>query len=256
MVGADVVKNEITAHAVAASTYVPGVQTILEIGGQDSKIIILRDGIVTDFAMNTVCAAGTGSFLDQQASRLNVPIQDFGEIALKSQSPARIAGRCGVFAESDLIHKQQLGYPVEDLLYGLCQALVRNYLSNLALGKELLPTVTFQGGVATNSGMVKAFEEALNTKIVVPDNHQTMGAIGAALLAMENHQFNDIPTKFKGFEVGDIAFNSYTNQCNSCSNNCEVITIVEGDITSHELNNKQDKIIARWGGTCGRWDIG
>ena len=146
LVGADVIKNEITAHAVAASTYVEGVQTILEIGGQDSKIIILRDGIVTDFAMNTVCAAGTGSFLDQQANRLNVPIEIFGETALKSENPARIAGRCGVFAESDLIHKQQLGYPVEDLLYGLCQALVRNYLSNLALGKELLPTVSFQGG--------------------------------------------------------------------------------------------------------------
>ena len=164
LVGADVVKNEITAHAVAASTNIPGVQTILEIGGQDSKIIILRDGIVTDFAMNTVCAAGTGSFLDHQAQRLNVPIEEFGETALRSTNPARIAGRCGVFAESDLIHKQQLGYPVEDLLYGLCQALVRNYLSNLALGKELLPTVSFQGGVATNTGMVKAFEEALNTK--------------------------------------------------------------------------------------------
>ena len=166
LVGADIIKNEITAHAVAASIIVPGVQTILEIGGQDSKIIILRDGIVTDFAMNTVCAAGTGSFLDQQAGRLNVKIEDFGSIALQSSSPARIAGRCGVFAESDLIHKQQLGYPVEDLLYGLCQALVRNYLSNLALGKELLPTITFQGGVATNKGMVKAFEEALQTQIV------------------------------------------------------------------------------------------
>ena len=109
LVGADVVKNEITAHAVAASTNIPGVQTILEIGGQDSKIIILRDGIVTDFAMNTVCAAGTGSFLDHQAQRLNVPIEKFGETALKSENPARIAGRCGVFAESDLIHKQQLG---------------------------------------------------------------------------------------------------------------------------------------------------
>ncbi len=256
LVGADIIKNEITAHAVAASTYVEGVQTILEIGGQDSKIIILRDGIVTDFAMNTVCAAGTGSFLDQQASRLNVPIEDFGAIALKSTSPARIAGRCGVFAESDLIHKQQLGYPVEDLLYGLCQALVRNYLSNLALGKELLPIVTFQGGVATNSGMVKAFEEALNTKIIVPDNHQTMGAIGAALLAMENHQYNNTETKFKGFKVGEMNFNSYTNQCNGCSNNCEIITIVEGEISNTDLNNKTDKIIARWGGTCGRWDIG
>ena len=256
--GRNLAGAEITAHAVAASTYVPGVQTILEIGGQDSKIIILRDGIVTDFAMNTVCAAGTGSFLDQQANRLNVPIAEFGETALKSTNPARIAGRCGVFAESDLIHKQQLGYPVEDLLYGLCQALVRNYLSNLALGKEILPTVSFQGGVATNSGMVKAFEEALNTKIVVPENHQTMGAIGAALLAMENHQYTDNPTKFKGWEVGNMHFNSITNQCNGCSNNCEVITIVEGEMPAEHPKDIKDikgNIIARWGGTCGKWDI-
>ena len=258
LVGADIIKNEITAHAVAASTNVPGVQTILEIGGQDSKIILLRDGIVTDFAMNTVCAAGTGSFLDQQANRLNVPIELFGETALKSQNPARIAGRCGVFAESDLIHKQQLGYPVEDLLYGLCQALVRNYLSNLALGKELLPIFSFQGGVATNSGMVKAFEEALGHKVVVPDNHQTMGAIGAALLAMENHQYTEAPTKFKGWEVGNMHFSSITCECNGCSNNCEVITIVEGvDEVQHveKIKDIKGNIIARWGGTCGRWDI-
>ena len=259
LVGADVVKNEITAHAVAAATYIPGVQTILEIGGQDSKIIILRDGIVTDFAMNTVCAAGTGSFLDHQAQRLNVPIEEFGDTALKSENPARIAGRCGVFAESDLIHKQQLGYPVEDLLYGLCQALVRNYLSNLALGKELLPTVSFQGGVATNSGMVKAFEEELKTEIVVPDHHQTLCAIGAALLAMENHQYTDAKTTFKGWDVGNMQFQSITCQCNGCSNNCEVISIVEGETEHQHVENIKDvkgNIIARWGGTCGRWDIG
>src|SRR5574344_1145230 len=258
LVGADVVKNEITAHAVAAATYIPGVQTILEIGGQDSKIIILRDGIVTDFAMNTVCAAGTGSFLDHQANRLNVPIEEFGETALKSETPAKIAGRCGVFAESDLIHKQQLGYPVEDLLYGLCQALVKNYLSNLALGKELLPTVSFQGGVATNVGMVKAFEEALDTKIVVPEHHQTMGAIGAALLAMENHQYTQTPTKFKGWSVGDSHFNSITCDCTGCANNCEVITIVESDEIQHHVQNINDitgKIVARWGSTCGKWDV-
>ena len=209
--------------------------------------------------MNTVCAAGTGSFLDHQAQRLNVPIEKFGETALRSENPARIAGRCGVFAESDLIHKQQLGYPVEDLLYGLCQALVRNYLSNLALGKELLPVFSFQGGVASNTGMVKAFEEALNAKIVVPDHHQTMGAIGAALLAMENHQYTETPTKFKGWEVGDMNFQSVTCQCTGCSNNCEVITILEGsEPVGHvqKIGDIKGNIIARWGGTCGRWDIG
>lgn len=257
VVGADIVKNEITAHAVAAIQNIPGVQTILEIGGQDSKIIILRDGIVTDFAMNTVCAAGTGSFLDQQANRLNVLIQDFGEMALKSTAPARIAGRCGVFAESDLIHKQQLGFPVPDLLYGLCQALVRNYLSNLALGKEILPNITFQGGVAANAGMVKAFEEALGMPVVVPENYQTMGAIGAALLSLENYEFTRKPTNFHGWEIRDLSYTSLTHECADCSNSCEIITIVEGELAlANPKNPKEVKgnIIARWGGTCGKWD--
>lgn len=258
LVGADLIKNEITAHAVAASLRVPGVQTILEIGGQDSKIIIIRDGIVTDFAMNTVCAAGTGSFLDQQASRLNVPIEEFGPTALKSTSPARIAGRCGVFAESDLIHKQQLGYPVADLLYGLCQALVRNYLSNLALGKEILPNIVFQGGVASNIGMVKAFSDALQMEVTVPENHQTMGAIGAALIAMENHQFTGEKTNFKGWDVCNTSFTSMTHECDNCSNNCEIITIIEGENKNPLAKSPKEidgNIIARWGGTCGKWDL-
>lgn len=257
VLGADLIKNEITAHAVASSQYVPGVQTILEIGGQDSKIIILRDGIVTDFAMNTVCAAGTGSFLDQQANRLNVNINDFGTISLQSTAPARIAGRCGVFAESDLIHKQQLGFPVPDLLYGLCQALVRNYLSNLALGKEILPKVAFQGGVAANSGMVKAFEEALGMPVVVPTHYQTIGAIGVALLALENYEYTQKPTSFHGWEIRDLSYTSLTHECGDCSNSCEIITIVEGDLEiSNPKSPKEVKgnIIARWGGTCGKWD--
>ena len=257
VLGADMVKNEITAHAVAATHFNPDVQTILEIGGQDSKIILLRDGIVTDFAMNTVCAAGTGSFLDQQANRLNVPINDFGTHALKSTAPARIAGRCGVFAESDLIHKQQLGFPVPDLLYGLCQALVRNYLSNLALGKELLPVVAFQGGVAANAGMVKAFEEALGMEILVPDNFQTMGAIGAGLLALENFEYTQKPTAFHGWNVRDLSYVSLTHECSDCSNNCEIITIVEGELENANPKTPKEvkgNIVARWGGTCGKWD--
>ncbi|HBS92678.1 MAG TPA: 2-hydroxyglutaryl-CoA dehydratase, partial [Firmicutes bacterium] len=96
LLGADVVKNEITAHAVAAGDTCPGVNTVLEIGGQDSKLIILRQGVVVDFAMNSVCAAGTGSFLDQQAARLGIPIEEFGGLALQSENSVRIAGRCSV----------------------------------------------------------------------------------------------------------------------------------------------------------------
>jgi len=243
IVGADVVKNEITAHAIATLRYVPDVQTILEIGGQDSKLIILRDGIVTDFAMNTVCAAGTGSFLDHQAHRLNLRIEELGELALRSRSPVRIAGRCTVFAESDMIHKQQLGHRIEDIVYGLCQALVRNYLNNLAAGKELLPPVVFQGGVAFNRGIVRAFEEALGTEVIVPPHHELMGAIGAALLAQEQISLNGHRTKFKGFEVSEANYKTSSFECQACPNQCEIAQI-----------SLDGQVIARWGGRCDRWE--
>ncbi|MGI6727329.1 MAG: acyl-CoA dehydratase activase [Anaerovoracaceae bacterium] len=137
--GGDVVKNEITTHAVAAAALDPDIQTVLEIGGQDSKIILIRDGVISDFAMNTVCAAGTGSFLDRQAERLGYKVEELGGLAASSENPVGIAGRCAVFAESDIIHKQQAGCKVEDIIAGMSRALVRNYLSNVAKGKKNTP---------------------------------------------------------------------------------------------------------------------
>ncbi|TDA69821.1 MAG: 2-hydroxyglutaryl-CoA dehydratase [Clostridia bacterium] len=240
--GADIVKNEITAHAVAASKEVPGVQTILEIGGQDSKIIILRDGVVVDFAMNTVCAAGTGSFLDQQAFRLNVPIEEFGGLALKAKSAVRIAGRCTVFAESDMIHKQQMGYEPSDIVAGLCEALVRNYLSNVGKGKEILPPVVFQGGVAANLGIRAAFAQALGMEITVPPHFNVMGAIGAAMLAAQEVRKTG-RTRFRGFTASEEDFQASSFECKGCPNLCEVINIKVGK-----------KVIARWGDRCGKWE--
>ncbi|MGI6406632.1 MAG: acyl-CoA dehydratase activase [Syntrophaceticus sp.] len=244
MVGADIIKNEITAHAVATSRFVPGVQTILEVGGQDSKIIILRDGIVTDFAMNTVCAAGTGSFLDQQSARLCIPIEDFGGLALKAKNPVRIAGRCTVFAESDMIHKQQLGHSTEDIIAGLCEALVRNYLNNVGKGKEILPPIAFQGGVAANAGIKKAFEDALGQEVIIPKNFAVMGAFGVAILAREAVERNQENTKFKGFEVTDFNYKTRSFECKSCSNHCEVVQFFQNG-----------EVIARWGSRCGKWDV-
>ncbi|NLK00925.1 MAG: 2-hydroxyglutaryl-CoA dehydratase [Clostridia bacterium] len=243
IVGADVVKNEITAHATAAINVEPTVQTIMEIGGQDSKIILLRNGIVTDFAMNTVCAAGTGSFLDQQAARLNIPIEEFGEYALLSKYPVRIAGRCSVFAESDMVHKQQMGHKTEDLIAGLSQALVRNYLNNVGKGKEILPPVFFQGGVAANEGIKKAFEEELGFEVIVPRYFHIMGALGAAILAKNEVEKNGIKTKFKGFGVSRINYTVSSFECKGCPNLCEVINI-----------NVDDSLICRWGGRCGKWE--
>ncbi|MCL6638637.1 MAG: acyl-CoA dehydratase activase [Firmicutes bacterium] len=243
IIGADAVKNEITAHAVAASLLVPGVQTILEIGGQDSKIIILRSGVVSDFAMNTVCAAGTGSFLDQQAARLNIPITQFGELALRSETPVRIAGRCTVFAESDMIHKQQMGHSIPDIIRGLCEALVRNYLNNVGKGKEILPPVVFQGGVAANAGIKAAFERALGMPVHIPKYFNVMGAIGAAQLAREEVA-RAAATRFKGFKITGLPYRTGSFECNGCSNACEVVEIYE-----------EGEVIGRWGSRCSKWDI-
>jgi predicted CoA-substrate-specific enzyme activase len=239
--GGDVVKNEITAHAVAAQHLIADVRTVIEIGGQDSKFILLENGIITDFAMNTVCAAGTGSFLDQQASRLGIPIEEFGTYALKSKADVRIAGRCGVFAESDMIHKQQIGCNIEDIIYGLCKALVRNFLNNLAKGKKVIGPVVFQGGVAANAGLKKAFEEELGLEINIPEYYNVMGAIGSAILAKEEVAISG-KTNFRGFELAEKKFATRGFECKDCPNCCEVIETL-----------MNDSVIACWGDKCGKY---
>lgn len=246
IIGADIVKNEITAHALASLHYNPEIQTIMEIGGQDSKIIIIRNCIVIDFAMNTVCAAGTGSFLDMQASRLDIAIENFGDLALKSDNSVSIAGRCTVFAESDMIHKQQLGHPTEDIIKGLCEALARNYLNNVGKGKDIKPPIMFQGGVAANAGMREAFEKYLEQEIIIPEHYDVMGAIGAAILAQEDKQKDSIQKKsdFYGWEIPDMKFKTTGFECDGCPNICEIVEI-----------RKNDQLIARWGSRCGKWDL-
>jgi len=185
--------NEVAAQAAAISLLYPDLEnaTVIEMGGQDSKLIFLQNqsgaGRIRDFALNTVCAAGTGSFLDQQADRLGINIEDqFARLALQSKSVPRMAGRCSVFAKSDMIHLQQQATPVYDILAGLCLALARNLKSNLGCGREFLKPIIFTGGVAANAGVVRAIEEVFETgtgELLVPDAHFFTGAIGAVLVA-------------------------------------------------------------------------
>lgn len=180
--GASIIKNEITCQALAAELFLSGVHTIIEIGGQDSKLVSVHNGLVQDFAMNTVCAAGTGSFLEHQARRLGLSIQEFGVIGSESLEPVNITGRCTVFAESDMIHAQQSGAATGGIIYGLCLALVRNFLSDTRRIKSLKAPIIFQGGVARNNAMVRAFEQALGLNITIPPHPEMTGAIGAALI--------------------------------------------------------------------------
>jgi predicted CoA-substrate-specific enzyme activase len=197
-------ENEIITQAKAVAYFHPEVRTVIEIGGQDSKLIFLeRDEksgrtVIVDHALNEICAAGTGSFLDQQAYRLGISIDGFSNLAEKAEKSATIAGRCSVFAKSDMIHLQQEGTPQEEIIAGLCYALARNYISNLGKGRRFVKPVAFQGGVAANKGVVKAFEELLELKpgeLIIPEHFKVMGAIGAAMMASERR--NDTPIKLQ-----------------------------------------------------------
>ncbi|MBQ7689061.1 MAG: 2-hydroxyglutaryl-CoA dehydratase [Clostridia bacterium] len=239
VLNAAVIKNEITAHAVGTTNIHPDVRTIFEIGGQDSKIIILRNGIVTDYAMNTLCAAGTGAFISNQAARLDIEVEDFGEIALKSTDPTPIAARCTVFAESDLVHKLQIGCSKEDIAAGICRAIVLNYLNNVAKGKKIEPPVVFQGGVSKNIGVIRAFENETGYEIIVDPNGHLAGAYGVALLAKRS----GIEQPFD-FRITDMDFKITGKNCGRCANNCEVICVYRDGL-----------LVDSWGNRCERGSI-
>ncbi|MCL2563560.1 MAG: acyl-CoA dehydratase activase [Oscillospiraceae bacterium] len=226
MLEADAVKNEITAHAVGTLSRHPNVRTILEIGGQDSKIIILNDGIVTDYAMNTLCAAGTGAFLSAQAGRLGLAVEDMGGLAQTAAAPARIAARCTVFAESDLIHKAQTGHSKADLVAGLCNAVASNYLSNVGKGKKITPPVIFQGGVSRNQGVTEAFRRELNCEVLVDPDGPLMGAVGTALLAAKAPKRAE-PFRF---EIAARTYETKAETCAGCGNYCEIVRFVRDGV--------------------------
>lgn len=238
ILGANIIKNEITAHAIGTLDKYNDTRTILEIGGQDSKIILIENGIVTDYAMNTLCAAGTGSFLSSQAKRLGIEVEDFGDLALTSKNPTPIAARCTVFAESDLVHKAQMGYHKNDIVAGLCKSVTLNYLNNVAKGKKICEPIIFQGGVSKNKGVVKAFEDILNTKIRTDKNGHLMGAIGVAILSKKEKEieFN--------FDIGKNNYLTTSTYCKRCPNNCEIIMI-----------RKDKELIDSWGNRCEKGTI-
>ncbi len=223
-VGADLVVNEITAQATAAATLDPEVDTIFEIGGQDSKYISLDRGVVVDFEMNHACAAGTGSFLEEQANRLGVRIdRQFAELALGSLHPIQLGERCTVFIESDLLSHQQQRAPTEDLVAGLCYSIVANYINRVVGHRRIGKRIFFQGGTAFNQGVVAAFEKVVGSKIRVPPHHEVTGAIGAAVLARRYHQnHGGTPSRFRGLKVADLEYGVRSFACDGCSNACEI----------------------------------
>ncbi len=199
LVGADVVRDEITAQAKGARTLVPTVDTVMEIGGQDSKFIAMDNGVVTDFQMNKICAAGTGSFIEEQAKKLGIELSQFGEIVFESEAPISLGERCTVFMETSIAAHLAHGAAVEDLASGLCYSIVKNYLNRVVGQKRIGNTILFQGGVAHNQGVVNALRATLGKEVIVPPFFSVTGAFGAAVLARE--EMDTGPTVSKGFQL-------------------------------------------------------
>jgi predicted CoA-substrate-specific enzyme activase len=240
-VGADVVINEISAQAHAALHLDPEVDTVIEIGGQDSKYIRCEQGRVVDFEMNKVCAAGTGSFLEEQAARLRVPIRKaFSHLAFASRTPADLGARCTVFMESDLIHHQQAGYSLSDLTAGLSYAIAHNYLEKVVGTKRIGRRIVFQGGVAANQSVAAAFENILGKPLTTSEHHNVTGALGAALAARDRRPAS---TRFAGFYLKDRPYEVKPFECQKCPNLCRVHQIyIEGRLRSY------------YGSLCGRYE--
>ncbi len=223
LIGADLHKTEILAHAVGTMHFVPEVNVIFEIGGEDSKVIFLRNGIITGFEMNRICSGGAGAFLDSLAGRLDIPISEVGELALQRKTEVNIASRCTVFATTDAIHKLNSGYKLEDVLMGVCSGLIRNYLAML-YRKVSPPPYTFQGATSKNVALRHALERQLGSEVIVPPYADCLGAIGAALLAMDHRPAQ---TQFKGFQLADFDYEIKAFICRDCENRCEVTQIMQ-----------------------------
>ncbi len=241
-IGADLIKNEITAQANGALAFTPDADTIIEIGGQDSKFIRLDGEVIIDFEMNRACAAGCGAFLEKQASRLGLPIQDFGDWALKGQNPPDLDWTCTVFTESAMVYYQQAGVPIEELCAATCFASVKNYMAKNVSSREIGKNVVFQGAVAFNKGMVAAYETVLGRKIVVPPYPHITGAIGAARLALRQKPEKSSFVGFDAISAGDYTMSSF--ECKSCANACDVNTFQMASGPKYYYNDRCEKFSA------------
>ncbi len=235
LISADLDVDEITSHRTAVTRLFPNVKTIFEIGGQDSKLIYFSEDSV-NFEMNNVCAAGTGSFLDQQASRLGIPIEEFCQKGLTADSSYKIASKCTVFAETDMIHAQQSGIPINQVIRGVHKGLIDNYFSQLCRGKDLEGDFLFEGGTSENQLLVEELQNKLiqsglikqGEHLIVPKPYnKTLGAIGAAIICL-NRNINN-PRKIP--QINHFEFLE-SKKCENCSNKCG------SDITVIKINDK------------------
>ncbi len=222
-IGADLIKNEITAQTRAAAEIDPEAD-IIEVGGQDSKLVIKRNGVVVDYQMNKACAAGTGSFIDELAEQIGIHVQngEFANLAFEAPYTIDLGTRCAAFMGQSVALAQQEGVPLEVITASLANSIAGNYLSKVVETRKLGEKVVLTGAVFYNDAVVSAFRQALQGRTtIVPEHKEVSGAIGAALLAKE--EMGGKSSKFKGFQkVVDSNYTLATFTCKVCDNNCTI----------------------------------
>ncbi len=231
-IGADQIRDEITSQAAGVTTFIDDPElTVIEIGGQDSKFLKLRDGVITDFEMNWACAAGTGALIEKHAKNMDIPITEFGDYALGGDKPPIINSTCAVFSEAALMYFQQNNLNIENLCAGACLASAKNYIIKVVRNRQLGEKIAFQGAVAFNRGMVGAFETLLDKPIIIPPYPHLTGAIGCARAAYEKQEKTPSPSGFRGFEhVISARYELSSFICKQCGNECSVILFsVDGE---------------------------
>ena len=226
IMGADLVLDEITAHSRAAFELTPTVDTIIEIGGQDAKFTTMKNGVVTSSFMNTVCAAGTGSFIEEQASKLGCPLAEYSQRAQSVRSPIS-SDRCTVFMERDMNHFLSEGYTVDEVLASALHSVRDNYMTKVATEARIGSTILFQGATAKNKALVAAFEQRLKKPIHVSPYCHLTGALGVALTLKDQAPAR---TTFRGFNLWSQELPVRRETCQLCTNHCKLtIVTIEND---------------------------
>ena len=220
--------NEILAHARAAVEELPNVDTVFEIGGQDSKFISFLEGIPIDYAMNEGCSAGTGSFLEESASvDMGIDVEDISRVALNSLKPFTFGERCAAFINTDLRNALQQGVKQEDIVAGLVYSIAENYIVRIIGPRQVGKNLLFLGGVALNKSVALAIATHLQQKVVVPSHPELMGSVGTALMVQDLLQDGTLTkNKFnlKKLVKGKIELRRVF-RCRACDNNCEIQNI-------------------------------
>ncbi|MDK9707310.1 MAG: acyl-CoA dehydratase activase [Desulforhopalus sp.] len=230
LIGADQIIDEITAHARAAYQLCPEVDTIIEIGGQDAKFTTMKNGRVTFSTMNSVCAAGTGSFIEEQAAKLGCPVDQYSARAENLSAPLT-SDRCTVFMERDINHLLSEGYKVDEVLAAALHSVRENYLQKVATEKHIGKTVLFQGATAKNRALVAAFEQGLQQPILVSKFCHLTGALGTALILRDEGQTK---TTFAGIGLHQKSISLSNTVCELCTNHCKIsVAEVDGQKTAY-----------------------